>query len=506
MKKVLIIGGGPGGLTAGMILANLGYDVEVFEKKNYLGGRTSAIKLQDYTFDMGPTFLMMPDLLKEMFQIVGRKMEDYFSIKEIEPLYRLVFKEKEFFPSRDREFMKKQIQEHYPGDYEGYSKFLIKEKKKFDKLFACLKESYISKRDFFKKEFIQAIPYLDPHVSLIKRLSQYFKNEELQIAFTFQSKYLGMSPWKCPGGYSIISYIEHAQGIYHVMGGFYKICEGMAKVIEEDGGKINLNAGVKEIIVENGEAKGVILENGDKVYGDYIVVNADFGYAMSNIVDKKHLKKYTPEKLEKKEYSCSTYMIYLGLNIEYNLPHHNIIFADDYKKNVYEISDGKIISTDQSVYVQNPVVTDKSYAPEGKSSLYILAPVPNNFSGIDWENTDFKERVLDIVENKGGFRNLRKHIEVEKVITPNNWEKDIYVYKGATFNLSHKISQMLYFRPRNKFEEIKNVYLVGGGTHPGSGLPTIFESGRITSKLISQNDNITMPSKFQISQNIRKGI
>lgn len=201
------------------------------------------------------------------------------------------------------------------------------------------------------------------------------------------------------------------------------------------------------------------------------------------------IKKWTPEYLEKKKYSCSTFMLYLGVNKRYdNIPHHNILFADDYKKNVTEISRTKVLSDDPSVYVQNACRTDSTLAPEGKSTIYVLVPVPNNTAGIDWEKEQgrFRDKIVRICETKGGLKDLHKHIEVEKIISPKDWETDKLVYRGATFNLAHNIGQMLIFRPHNRFEDIKNCYLAGGGTHPGSGLPTIYESGRITADHISK--------------------
>ena len=388
--------------------------------------------------------------------------------------------------------MESEIERLFPGNIKGYRKFLKKEKKKFDILFDCLKESYTKPSDLLKVEAIKSLPHIGIRHSLFDVLGKYFKEDDLKMAFTFQAKYLGMSPWDCPGGYSIISYIEHATGVHHIMGGFGEITKGMAKVIEEEGGKIHLNSPVKELIIENNRVLGVELEDGTKHYSDNTILNADFAYAMNNLVKDSDKRKYTREKIESKKYSCSTYMLYLGVDKVYDIPHNNIIFSEDYKKNVDEIGTSKVLSENPSIYIQNSIVTDKTIAPKGKSTIYILVPVPNNTSNIDWdkEKDIFRDKILDTVERKAGLNDLRDHIEVERMITPKDWEEDMSVYKGAVFNLGHNISQMLYFRPHNQFEEFKNCYLVGGGTHPGSGLPTIFESGRITSDLLMSNSKI----------------
>lgn len=490
-KKIIIIGSGPGGLSAGMILASKGYDVDIFEKKEYIGGRNHVFKLGEYKFDMGPTFFLMKDVLEEIFSLSGKNMHDYIEITKLDPMYRLKFKDKEFFPSTDRKKMREEIEKVFPGNIEGYNKYLRKESIKYDKLIPCLKVPYGRLIDYLSPNLLKAAPYLDAHTSLYNVLGRYFKDPDMQISFTFQAKYIGMSPWTAPGTFSIISFIEHGDGVFHVKGGLGNLSQGMAKAFEEDGGKIHVSTPVKELIIENRTVKGVILENGEKKYADHTIINADFAHAMTNIVDEKKLKKYKKKKLDKMLYSCSTFMLYLGVDKVYdNIPHHNIIFADDYKRNVGEITEEKIISQDPSFYVQNASVTDTSLAPKGKSAIYVLVPVPNNKSGIDWnkEKDSFREKILHLMEKRGKFKDISKHIEEERIITPLEWENELDVYLGATFNLGHNVMQMLYFRPHNKFEEFKNCYLTGGGTHPGSGLPTIYESGRISADIILKKD------------------
>ncbi len=490
-KKVVVIGAGPGGLTAAMLLSSKGYDVEVFEKQDYIGGRNSAIELDGFTFDLGPTFLMMKDILEEMFELTGRSVYDYLEIKSIDPLYRLVYGDgKEFFPTHDRQRMKEQIEDLFPGNSKGYQRFFEYEAGKYEKLIPCLQIPYDSMADFTKRRFLRAIPILDAHRSLFDHLGRYFDRDELKIAFTFQAKYLGMSPWKCPGTFSIISFIEHTGGIHHPIGGLNKISHAMAKVIEEEGGKIHLGRAVDQVTIRGGRAVGVELEGGEDVPADSVVINADFGYAMSNLIPPGVLKKWTPANLKKKGVSCSGYLLYLGVDKQYDIPHHNIIFSHDYQENVREIAEDLVLSEDPSIYIQNASIVDPTLAPEGQSTIYILVPIANNRSGIDWdaEKDRYREKVLDIAENRGGLTNLREHIVAETMITPKDFEEKKMVYDGAIFNLAHTIDQMLVWRPHNEFEEIKNCYLVGGGTHPGSGLPTIYESGRISAGIIMKRD------------------
>lgn len=486
-KSVIVVGAGPGGLTSAMLLANKGYEVTVLEKNDRVGGRNQKLQLGEFSFDTGPTFLMLTEVLEDMFRYAGRNINDYLTLKELTPMYRLRFKNnKDFYPTRDRESMMEQIKRLFPGDEIGYDKYLKKEKKRFEKVFACLKLPYFHWFHYFRPTLVRAIPSLALTKTIYQQLSEYFKHEEMKISMTFQSKYLGMSPWKCPAVFTILSYMEHSGGIYHTIGGLNSISLAMAKVIQEDGGKILLNQEVKEIIVEKQKAVGVKLTDGSEMRADYVIINADFAYAMTRLIPQTYRKKYTDNNLSKRDYSCSTFMLYLGLDKLYDIPHHNIVFSDDYKKNIIEIADEKVLPADPSFYIHNPSKLDPTLAPEGKSAVYILVPVSNLSGDIDWDKVkhEFRNLIIQKIKEKTELKDIDNHIEVEKMITPKDWQDEYNVYKGATFNLSHKISQMLFLRPHNRFEEFRNCFIVGGGTHPGSGLPTIFESGRISANMI----------------------
>jgi phytoene desaturase len=506
-KKIIIIGAGPGGLTSAMILAKRGFEVTVFERKDQVGGRNAGLKLGPYTFDTGPTFLMMNFILNEMFQEAGARIDDYLKFHKLDPLYRLKFRDKEFFPSSDPDKMSSEISRVFPGNEAGFKRYLVQESKRYEMLFPCLQKDYATFWTLFSKPLLKAIPYLALTKTLFQNLGTYFQPDQLKLAFTFQAKYIGMSPWECPALFTLLSYVEHGYGVYHVQGGLHRISEAMAKVVQKNGGKINLNTEVKSLILENRTAKGVLLASGEKVFADEIMVNADFAHAMTHLVDPGVLSKYSREKLAKKDYSCSTFMMYLGLDKRYDIPHHNIVFAQDYRTNVDNIFKSKKLTEDMSIYIQNACTTDPELAPAGHSTIYILVPVPNLAGPVEWprEQERFADLVLDTIVKNSELKDIRQHIKQKKIITPENWEHDYHVYNGATFNLSHKLSQMLYLRPRNKFEELDNCYLVGGGTHPGSGLPTIYESARISSNMISKKYGIAYnkPSPLISKQNVK---
>ncbi|CAN7467219.1 phytoene desaturase family protein [Rossellomorea sp. LjRoot5] len=491
VDKIIVIGAGPGGLAAAMLLASKGYKVEIYEKQSFVGGRNGSVTMEGYTFDIGPTFLSMPEIAEELFETSGRNLHDYVDLRELSMMYELIFKDKKVKMYKDPERLSREIERHYPGNAEGYSRFMNDTRKKMERLKPILQSPMDRYYQYISWKVLRALPQLSLGKSLYSVLSDYFTEHELRLAFTFQSKYLGMSPWECPGAFSILSFMEHEYGVFHPIGGLNQLSKAMARVVKEHGGSIHLGQGVKKLWIEDGnDVKGIITEDGERIEADEVIINGDFAHVMTNLVEDGTLKKYSKEKLKKKKYSCSTFMVYLGLDKQFDLPHHSIVFAEDYRRNVEEITKTFTLSADPSIYIQNASVTDPTLAPPGHSTLYILAPVPNNVSGIDWTENEqmFRNLVLDAVESKTGLKNIRDHIKVEKIISPHHWETDFNIYEGATFNLGHQLTQMMALRPHNKFEELEHCWLVGGGTHPGSGLPTILESARITTNMLMNED------------------
>lgn len=494
-KSVAIIGAGPGGLATAMLLSRRGFKTQVFEKAPVIGGRNAEVVLGDYRFDLGPTFLMMKFLLDELFEDAGRNSRDYLDFRLLDPMYRLSFSNKSMLARSRPEDMKAEIERAFPGESGNLDRFLARESIRFQKLYPCLQKSYGSLYSLLSPTLMAAVPHIALGRSLYDVLSGYFRSEELRLAFTFQSKYLGMSPWDCPGLFTMIPYTEHAHGIYHVMGGLCRICEAFAKVAVEQGAEIHTSSPVKRVLLDGRKACGVELESGKRISCDDVVINADFGYAMSTLFEENSLRRHKPDAVRRRHYSCSTFMMYLGLDRTYDAEHHMIVFANDYKKNLSDITHRKVTSSDISIYVRNSVVTDHTSAPSGHSALYILVPVPNNTSGIPWgeQKHIYRKRVLQTLQERTPYRDLEPHIRQELIITPDDWEHKKSVFLGATFNMGHNWSQMLYLRPHNQFEEFSNCYLVGGGTHPGSGLPTIFESARISTNMICEKYGISYP-------------
>ena len=480
-----------------MLLSSRGIEVDLFEKAPEIGGRNAELVLGQYRFDVGPTFLMMKFLLDELFEDAGRRLSDYLDCRRLDPMYRLQFPDKSLLAYSDPGRMRSEIERAFPGEGPSLDRFLQRESERFAAIYPCLQRPYSSPASLLSPTLLSALPHIAMGRSLHGVLASYFRSEELRLAFTFQSKYLGMSPWDCPGLFTMIPYTEHAHGVYHVQGGLCRISQAMAAVAQENGARIHTGAPVRRVLTKGRRAIGVELQDGEKVFCDDVVINADFGHAAATLFEPGQLRRYTPASVRNRQWSCSTFMMYLGLDRDYrDVEHHMIVFARDYKRNLDDITHRKIASHDISFYVRNSAVTDPSTAPPGHSALYILVPVPNNSSGIDWgrEKHDYRERVMRALAERTPYTDLEQHIREESILTPEDWQTRKSVYLGATFNMSHNWSQMLFMRPHNKFEEFDHCFLVGGGTHPGSGLPTIFESSRISSNLICEQYRIPYPA------------
>ncbi|MFO1477521.1 MAG: phytoene desaturase family protein [Verrucomicrobiota bacterium] len=487
-KHVVIVGAGPGGLAASILLAAAGVRVTVVERLPVLGGRTSRIEADGFRFDLGPTFFLYPRVLDEIFQAAGTSLQAEVPMVRLDPQYRIQFGAGGRLDcTPDLASMERQIAALSPGDVPGFGRFLRENRTKLERMEPCLHQPFEGWKDLLSARLLRLLPELRPHRSIDDYLKRFFKDERVRLAFCFQSKYLGMSPFRCPSLFSILSFLEYEHGVWHPMGGCASVTEAMARVAARMGVEIRLDEPVEEILFAGRRAVGVRTRAG-VLRADAVVVNADFARAMERLVPDSLRRRWTNRKLASKKYSCSTFMMYLGVKGTFDLPHHTIHIARDYAKNLDEIENRHVLSEDPSFYVQNACVTDPSLAPRGHSALYVLAPVTHQHPNVDWsrERGPFRERLLSAL-SQAGYGGLSERIVYERVITPADWDSRYEIYRGATFNLAHTLDQMLHLRPHNRFEDLDGMYLVGGGTHPGSGLPVIFESARISSRLLLED-------------------
>jgi len=489
-KKVIIIGAGPGGLASSLLLASAGIDVTIVEKRDHTGGRTSTFAQDGYHFDYGPTFFLYPRVLEEIYAVAGRNLREEVPMKRLDPQYRLLFGEgsgtsKELLATADRERMQAAVAAFCPADAKNLDRFMQDNRTKLERFLPFLESPFDNWRNLLNPEMIKLLPTLAPWRSLDDELKRYFSDERIRLGFSFQSKYLGMSPFRCPGLFSILSFLEYEYGVFHPIGGCGAVTRSMAQIAREMGVRILLNEEVQGITFEGRKATGVLTPN-HALTADAVIMNAEFAVAAKQMIPAHLRKRWSDNAIDKKDHSCSTFMMYLGVEgAAEDVAHHTIYLASDYKQNLLDIEQNHTLSAEPSLYVQNASVTDSTLAPAGHSTLYLLAPVTHQSGNVDWkrDTAAFRDRVLDQLPNLG-LHNVRERIRTERIMTPAGWQGEFSLHKGSTFSMAHSLRQMLHLRPNNRFEETDRLYLTGGGTHPGSGLPVIFESARIATKLL----------------------
>lgn len=494
--QVAVVGAGPGGLAAALLLAARGVDVTVFESQPEIGGRSSRIHQGEYSFDRGPTFFLMPYVLDEIFGAAGRRLEEFVRLVRLDPMYRLVVGQEGgedvvIDATQDLDEMARRIGRVSPADGENFHKFVRHNRAKLTAAEPILRRPIKSVFDLVRPDAMRAAPLINPHMTVQQLNSRYFKHPAVQLAVGFQSKYLGMSPFECPSLFTILPFIEYEYGVWHPIGGCNALMHAMAELFLDLGGRIETGAPVESLELEGRKVTGLHLGgrlDGSTFHCDHAVINADATWALKNLVPEQFRGNQSDIAIDKKKYSCSTYMLYLGVEGEVDLPHHTIRTAPGYTQNLDDISrangaDGSL-TDDPSFYVCNASVTDPTLAPAGHSSVYLLLPTPNTRANIDWKEhaAPTRERLLDRVHDVLGVE-LKGRIREEVQITPADWQS-ANINFGATFNLAHSLDQMLHKRPQHKVPHLDGAWLVGGGTHPGSGLPVIFLSSQITTGML----------------------
>ncbi|MGV3622414.1 MAG: phytoene desaturase family protein [Archangium sp.] len=492
--KVAVIGAGPGGLASAINLAGLGHEVTVIEKEAIPGGRMRGITFGDYTCDTGPTILQLPQVLEKVFTRAGKKLEDYVTLKSLDPNTRLHFWDgSQLDTSRDPVRMRESLAKLNPDLPKAYDRWLENSRRKYPiayEKFICTNAESLGY--YAPWRLLETLPF-KPWQTLYTHLDSYFHDDRVTYAMSYPSKYLGLHPTTCSSVFSVIPYLEVEYGVWHVMGGFRALSQGMAKCAADLGAKFKYSSPVKRVVIEHGVAKGVELSSGERLSFDAVVINADLPYAATQLVEPEVREgtQLSDKSLERANYSCSTFMMYLGLDTRFDeLPHHLIYLSQAVRRtDKAALEDHAADVDDPPFYVCNPTPTDKSGVPEGHSSLYVLVPTPNLGREVNWEDVKAKlaARIPQWLE-KVGFKDVAKHVKDSRVITAQTWREEFNVFRGAVFNLSHDWLQLGPLRPKVKSKDVEGLYWVGGGTHPGSGLLTIFESANIVGDYFAREE------------------
>ena len=483
----VIIGSGFGGIAAALRLKAKGHKVTLVEKHSDLGGRARVFKRNGFTYDGGPTVITAPYLINELFELFNKNPKDYIEIKPLETWYQFVFEDKSKFNYSGNETeMINQIEKISKEDVEGYKKLVSFTKKIFDKGFTELADVPFDKPFVMMKQ-LPALLKLKSYKSVYSLVSTYIKNEKLRRMLSMHPLLVGGNPFTTTSIYGLILYLEKKWGIHYSMGGTGNIINGFEKLMNEVGIEIIKGQEVKNIILENKKIRGVRLADNQNINANYVICNADPPAVYENLLNGNKSSSFLFEwKKNRMEYSMGLFVYYFGTKKIYkNIEHHTIKFGNKYKEHLDDIFENKKLNNDISYYLHRPSATDQSMAPENHDCFYVLVPVPNNQSNIDWkiEGERMKDLVISKMENDL-MPNLRENIVEDFYLTPDYFEKDLNTKHGSGFSIQPKFSQSAYFRFHNKSEIYDGLYFVGAGTHPGAGVPGVLSSAKVLDKII----------------------
>jgi phytoene desaturase len=459
----------------------------VLEKNDTPGGRCNQLVQDGHRFDIGPTLFLMPEVWEETFAALGEKMSDHLDLRRIDPTYKVHFDDGlQLELTSNIGDMQIQLEAVEKTAFTGFLSYIAEGAKHYKiSLEKFVGRNFYSIFDYFSLKnlpLIFKLKALDKHY---RNTGRFFKDEHLKAAFTFQNMYLGLSPYDAPATYSLLQYTELAEGVWYPMGGMYAGIQALVKVAEKLGVKFIYNAPVKKLEVKSNNVMGLVTEDGRVFMADIYVGNADLPYIYKELLPDPVEAK----KLENKLYTCSTIMFYWGVDKQYpQIAHHNVFLGGDYKASFDQIFKDHSLPDQPSFYVHAPARTDPAAAPAGQDTLYVLVPVGHldAASEQDWDERVNRARrtVFERLSKEMGIDDLEEHIKFETVYQPKVWKERFNLEKGAAFGLSHNFWQVGYLRPHNRHKTYKNLYFAGASTHPGTGLPIVLLSAKLTTERI----------------------
>jgi len=485
-NKLIVVGSGFGGIAAALRMRAKGYEVTLLEKQADLGGRARVFTKDGFTYDAGPTVVTAPYLFNELFSLFKKNIEDYVKIVPLDLWYRFVFNDGSVFNySGNENEMESQISK-ISNDLNGYKKLITFTEKIFNKGFVELSDKPFNNFLFMIKQ-IPALLKLKSYQSVYQLVSSYISNEKLRRIFSMHPLLVGGNPFSTTAIYALILFLEKKWGIHYAMGGTGKIVEALEKLMKEEDITILKNAEVVEFLTKNKKITGIQLKNGSIINCDYLICNSDPPNVYKNLIKSNNKYNFLfNQKIKRMNYSMGLFVYYFGSKKKYNnIAHHTICFGNSYQDHLKKIFEDKILTDDISYYLHRPTATDPSMAPENHDAFYVLVPVPNNLSGINWKEKgdSFKELVIAKME-KTTLPNLRENIVSDFYLTPDYFEQELSTLHGSGFSIQPKFTQSAYFRFHNQSEIFSNMFFVGAGTHPGAGMPGVLSSAKVLDKLL----------------------
>jgi phytoene desaturase len=485
-KSLLVIGAGIGGITAATHLAMRGLHVTVLEKNPHPGGRCDRFDRQGHHFDTGPTLFLFPRLYEAEFHALGTSMRDQLDLQRVDPTYHLVFDTgSQLTLTSDLKSLQEQLETIQPGSFQGLLRYL----QEGDRHYQLVLEKLVGRdfrraSDFFSLQNLALIVRLKPFTNHYRNMSAYFDEPRLKSAFTFQDIYMGLSPFEAPATFSMMPYTELAHGVWYPKGGMYRVVESLMDLARRAGVEFIFNSPVGQIDTNSNHAQGVRLADGSRLEADVVLANADLPYVYQHLLPEDGMVK----ALSHKRFSCSVISFFWGVDETYEvLGPHTLFLADDYRENFESIIGDLSLPANPSLYLHAPARLDPSMAPPGQDTLIAIVPVGhlNDNGGQNWDELQelARQHVFRRLRTLG-ISDIEAHIKFEETYTPISWAKRYNLVKGSTHGLSHRLTQMAYFRPSNRHPRYENLYFVGASTHPGTGVPTAMVSGRLVAARI----------------------
>lgn len=484
--RAIVIGSGFGGLAAAVRLGARGYRVTVLEKLDAPGGRAYVHRQDGFTFDAGPTIVTAPFLFEELWALCGRKMSDDVELAPMDPFYRIRFHDGTSFDySADQTKMRAQIARFDENGVEGYERFMRMSAEIYRIGFERLGDvPFSSPLDMAR--IAGDLIRLQGYRSVYGLVSQFFRDERLRTIFSFHPLLIGGSPFRATAIYCLISHLEQRFGVHFAMGGTGRLVAGLVDLVEGQGGEVRCDSKVDSIIVEDGAARGARLASGETLRADVVVSNADAAWTYRHLLPAAARRRWSDRKIERADYSMGLFLWYFGVRRRYeDVAHHTILLGPRYRELIADIFQRKRLAADFSLYLHRPTATDPSLAPEGCDAFYVLSPVPNLEGGQDWASLaePYRAAIAEALE-QSILPGLSSQIATSRVTTPQDFESRLLAFRGAAFSFEPVLTQSAWFRPHNASEDVRNLFIVGAGTHPGAGLPGVLSSARILDKVV----------------------
>lgn len=486
--KIVVIGAGISGLAAATLMAKDGHTVTILEKNNTIGGRARIFKEKGFTFDMGPSWYMMPEVFERFFNQCGSSVKAHYKLKQLEPKYTALWEDGTAVTVKDEQNKNWAFFEKIePGSSTKVQKLLSKTTQAYSIATKLLYIPITNLASLFTIQIIQEglklLFLYNQFESYHRFIARYVNSTKLQQLLEFHTVFLGGTPKNTPALYSLLTAADWSKKIWYPMGGMGQIILGLKNLAKKNKVTIKTNSEVRAIIVKNGRATAVELVNNSKIECDLIINSSDYAHSDQNIVPTKY-REYSKKYWQTRTYTVSTLLLYLGLDSKIpQLSHHTFYFQNDWNEHLNQTFIKKELPKNPCYYICTPSKSDPTVAPKGMENLFVLIPI-----GVDNPDASHKKYVDHVISHieKTLKTPLKKHILVKKVYAQKDFALDYNAYKGNAFGIAHTLDQSIFLRPRMRSKKITNLWFTGHYTQPGVGMPMAVISAQLVHQLITK--------------------